>query len=100
MASSAIKPFVQGAHCLQRAGIGKDAVEAWHRSVPLDTGDFTGDCARYSPFWEASGALLARLPAKPARSAEQTEAAEHIKGIAREVRTRFLAAHAGAVSTG
>ena len=97
MSSSTTKPFVQEAESLQRAGIGKDAVDAWHGSVPADTGDFTGDCARYSPFWEASGAMLARLPAKPARNAQQTDAAEHIKRIARDVRTRFLSAHAGAV---
>lgn len=70
MSSSATKPFVQEAQSLHRAGIGNDAVEAWHASMPLDTGDFTGDCARYSPFWAASAAMLARLPAKPARNAE------------------------------
>jgi thioesterase DpgC len=97
VSSSAIKPLIEEAQSLRRAGIGNDAIEAWRASAPLDTGDFTGDCARYSPFWEASGAMLARLPAKPARNAAQTDAAEHIKRIAREVRTRFLAAHAGAV---
>src|SRR5258706_10304472 len=97
MSSSATRPFVPEAQSLQQAGIGNDAIEAWRTSAPLDTGDFTGDCARYAPFWAASAAMLARLPAKPARNTEQVDAAEHIKRVAREARTRFLSAHAGAV---
>jgi thioesterase DpgC len=93
----ATKPFIQETQSLHRAGIGNDTIEAWRASMPLDTGDFTGDCARYSPFWAASAAMLARLPAKPSRSAEQADAAEHIKRVARQIRTRFLSAHAGAV---
>src|SRR5207245_3680313 len=64
---------------------------------PRDTGDFTGDCVRYSRFWESSAALLARLPAKPARNAEQAQAAERIKQAARDARGRFLSAHVEAV---
>jgi len=30
-------------------------------AAPRDTGDFAGDCTRYSRFWESSAALLARL---------------------------------------
>jgi thioesterase DpgC len=97
VASSATNPFAQEAASLQRAGIEYDVVESWRASAPLDTGDFTGDCARYSPFWQNSAALLARLPAKPARNTEQASAAEHVKRVARDARTRFLSAHAGAV---
>jgi len=64
---------------------------------PRDTGDFAGDCARYSRFWESSAARLARLPAKPARNADEAQAAEQIKQAAREARVRFLSAHAGGV---
>jgi len=64
---------------------------------PRDTGDYAGDCARYSRFWEQSAALLARLPAKPGRNAEQAAAAEQIKREARAARSRFLAAHAGEI---
>ena len=64
---------------------------------PRDTGDFTGDCVRYSRFWESSAARLARLPAKPARNAEQAQAAERIKQAARDARGRFLSAHVEAV---
>ncbi len=64
---------------------------------PRDTGDFAGDCARYSRFWESSAARLARLPAKPARNADEAQAAEQIKREARAARSRFLAAHAETV---
>jgi thioesterase DpgC len=97
VSSSAIVAFVEEAASLQRAGIGKEGIESWLASVPPDMGDFTGDCTRYSPFWQTSSALLARLPPKPARNAEQADAAEHIKRVAREARTRFLSSHAGAV---
>ena len=60
---------------------------------PRDTGDFAGDCARYSRFWESSAARLARLPAKPARNADEAQAAEQIKQAARDARARFLSAH-------
>ena len=66
-------------------------------AAPQDTGDFAGDCTRYARFWEASAVLLARLPAKPARNAEQALAAEQIKKAARDARARFLSAHAEAV---
>ena len=97
MSSPANKPFPLEAQCLRETGIGNDVIEAWRSAAPLDTGDFTGDCLRYPPFWEASHALLARLPARRARSAQQTQAAEHLKRLARETRTRFLAAHAATV---
>ena len=97
MASSATKPFAHEAASLLRAGVSYDVVESWRESAPPDTGDFTGDCARYTPFWHNSATLLARLPAKPDRNTEQDGAAEHVKRVARELRTRFLSAHVGAV---
>ena len=97
MSSAAAKPYAREVECLQRASLGNEAIESWRAAAPLDTSDFTSDCARYSPFWQASAALLARLPAKPVRNAGQIEAAEHIKRVAREVRTRFLSAHASAL---
>jgi thioesterase DpgC len=66
-------------------------------TAPRDTGDFAGDCARYSRFWKSSAARLARLPAKPARNEEEAQAAERIKQAARDARGRFLSAHAGAL---
>jgi thioesterase DpgC len=90
------RPLAAEAACLQRVGIGNQAIESWRTAAPLDTSDFTGDCARYSSFWQASAALLAQLPAKAARTVEQAEAGEHLKRVTRDVRTRFLAAHAAA----
>jgi thioesterase DpgC len=66
-------------------------------AAPRDTGEFASDCARYSRFWEQSAALLARLPAKPMRNAEQAQAAEQLKQAARDARGRFLSTHAEAV---
>jgi len=66
-------------------------------TAPQETGDFAGDCARYSRFWESSAALLAHLPAKPTRNLEQTQAAEQIKRAARDSRSRFLSAHVEAI---
>ena len=65
--------------------------------APRDTADFESDCARYSRYWEASAARLAKLPGKPARNAEETQTAESIKRETRAARSRFLAAHADAV---
>ena len=93
MAAPVTQVPAQESESLQRAGIGNAAVAAWHAAAPRDTGDFAGDCARYSRFWESSTALLARLPAKAARDARQAEAAERIKQVAREARTRFLRTH-------
>jgi len=65
--------------------------------APRDTAAFALDCERYSSYWEAAAARLAKLPAKPSRSAAQTETAEALKREARAARSRFLAAHAEAV---
>ena len=93
MAAPVTQATVQESESLQRAGIDSDAVATWRAAAPRATGDFAGDCARYSRFWEASDVLLSRLPAKPARDTKQVEAAERIKGVAREARTGFLRAH-------
>jgi thioesterase DpgC len=65
--------------------------------APRDTADFERDCARYSRYWEAASARLAKLPAKPARSIEQAQAADRLKQAAQEARARFLSAHAEGV---
>lgn len=82
---------------LHNAGLSREAVTAWKSSAPADGGDFSGDCARYSRHWESAAALLATLPAKAARNAQQTDAAEYIKRLTRASRTRFLSAHASAL---
>lgn len=72
---------------------------AMNQPAPIErtTADFAEDCARFSRYWEASTAALARLPAKPSRSVEEAQGAERIKREARAARGRFLAAHADAV---
>ena len=82
---------------LQDAGLEHEAVAAWQASAPSDIGDFSGDCLRYSRYWQTATALLARLPAKPDRTAQQADAAEYIKRVGGETRARFLSAHASAL---
>jgi (3,5-dihydroxyphenyl)acetyl-CoA 1,2-dioxygenase len=82
---------------LRQAGFAADAVEAWHASTPHDTRDFPSDCARFSRFWQASAALLGRLPVKPQRNTQEAAAAEAIKRVARESRNRFLKVYIEAV---
>ncbi|HEY5931233.1 MAG TPA: hypothetical protein VIU02_13055, partial [Burkholderiales bacterium] len=97
MSAPAIKPLVQETESLRRAGIGNDVIEAWHATAPADTDDFSGDCIRYSRFWQTSAQILARLPAKTSRDVSQTEAAEQLKRVSRDARTAFLRAHSTAV---
>jgi len=82
---------------LRRAGLAADAIAGWQAAIPSDTGDYATDCVRFSRFWQTSEALLGRLPVKPQRSTQEAVAAEEIKRIARESRSRFLRAHAEAV---
>ena len=65
--------------------------------APRDTADFEGDCSRYSRYWESAAFRLGKLPPKPNRNAEEAQTAEAVKREARAARSRFLAAHAGAV---
>src|SRR5262245_21245384 len=65
--------------------------------TPRDTAAFALDCERYSSYWEAVAARLAKLPPKPSRSAAHAEIAEVHTREARAARSRFLAAHAEAV---
>jgi (3,5-dihydroxyphenyl)acetyl-CoA 1,2-dioxygenase len=67
------------------------------QGTPPDTADFASDGERYSRLWASSAARLAQLPAKPARSAGEAQAAENINSEARAARSRFLAAHAEAL---
>jgi len=90
-------PELASADALLKANLANETVAGWLASSPGEVGDFSGDCARYSQFWQTSATLLARLPAKPKRSAAQAEAAQCIHRLAREARTLFLSAHAGAL---
>jgi enoyl-CoA hydratase/carnithine racemase len=63
-------------------------------AAPATTSTLAVDRKRYGAFWAKAAALLARLPAKPGRSAEQGAQAREILAAARESRTRFMRAHA------
>jgi thioesterase DpgC len=72
----------------------EQAVKGWARSAPARTTELPTDKAAFGHFWQRSGELLARLPSKPARSADEAAAAAEVLALARETRTRFLRAHA------
>ncbi len=75
-------------------GLPEDLVAGWLGARPHETGGFEDDRRAYGAFWRLSDTLLARLPAKSARNAAETLAADGIKHDAREARDRFLRAHA------
>jgi thioesterase DpgC len=72
----------------------EQAVKAWARTAPGRTTELGADKAGFGHFWQRSAELLARLPAKPKRNAEEAAAATEILALAREARTRFMRAHA------
>ena len=75
----------------------EQAVKGWARSAPARTTELATDKAGFGHFWQRSTELLARLPAKPKRNAEEAAAAAEILALARESRTRFMRAHARGV---
>src|SRR5258707_7907864 len=72
----------------------EQAVKGWARTSPARTTELTSDKAGFGHFWQRSGELLARLPPKPKRNAEETAAAAEILELARDSRTQFMRAHA------
>ena len=72
----------------------EQAVKGWARTAPPRTTELQTDKAAFSHFWLRSVELLARLPAKPKRSADEAAAAAEILLLARDSRTRFMRAHA------
>jgi thioesterase DpgC len=82
---------------LSLAGVPAAAISPWLDAWPDITGAYHQDAAAFSHFWRLGGDLLAALPAKPARTPPQAEAAAAIIEVGRETRDRFLAAHVDAV---
>jgi len=72
----------------------EQAVKGWARTAPARTTELATDKAGFGHFWQRSGELLARLPAKPKRNAEEAAAATEILALARDSRGRFMRAHA------
>lgn len=75
----------------------KQAVKGWARTAPAHTTELPADKAGFGHFWLRSAELLARLPPKPKRNAEEAAAAVEILALARDSRTRFMRAHARGV---
>ena len=75
----------------------QQAVKGWARTMPARTTELSSDKAGFGHFWQRSNELLARLPAKSKRNAEEAAAAAEILALARDSRTRFMRAHARGV---
>jgi enoyl-CoA hydratase/carnithine racemase len=77
-----------------RAGLPRETVKAWLGSDDVLNGDFRRDCEKFSRRWGMGAELLARLPAKSARSDGQALAALTIMERDRAARAKFLDVHA------
>jgi thioesterase DpgC len=77
-----------------RAGLPRDGIAAWHAGDEAVSGDYRRDAENFSRQWRIGAELLAKLPAKPARSAAQAAAATAILQRDRDARQKFLLAHA------
>ena len=82
---------------LDHAGLPHRGVVLWLNARPQFRDKFKRDAATGTRFWRAGTNLLAKLPKRPLRTAEQQVAAEIILLRCRDARERFLVAHAGAV---
>jgi thioesterase DpgC len=82
---------------LARAGFGVDAIRAWSRDHPVESGDLATDSDRFGGFWRSTAMLLGRLPSRAARSAAEQAAAERLLAAGREARERFLRRYASLV---
>jgi (3,5-dihydroxyphenyl)acetyl-CoA 1,2-dioxygenase len=75
----------------------EQAVKGWARTAPARTTELSSDKAGFGHFWQRSMELLARLPAKSRRNADEAAAAAEVLTLARESRTLFMRAHARGV---
>src|SRR5436190_21225773 len=71
----------------------EQAVKGWARTAPARATELSTDKASFGHFWQRSTELLARMPAKPKRNADEAAAAAEILTLARESRTKFMRAH-------
>ena len=81
----------------ERAGLPAKSAAAWQKSRFRITGNFKRDAAAGKKYWRAGAELLAKLPNKPGRTAEQKIAAELILMDCRRAREEFLHRHAETV---
>jgi thioesterase DpgC len=85
------------AETLIGAGVPPRTAAAWIKAKPRVTGNFKRDAAAGTKFWRAGTDLLAKLPKKTRRTAEQKFAADLILSDCRRAREDFLTRHADAV---
>ena len=74
----------------ERAGLPVKSAAAWQKSGFRVTGNFKRDAAAGTKYWRVGADLLAKLPNKPKRTAEQKIAAELILLDCRRAREDFL----------
>jgi thioesterase DpgC len=74
-----------------------DAAASWATTRPDVIGHFQLDAEACSKFWHQGASLLARLPEKPKRTAEQARTAAAILKVGRDSREVFMGRHAEAV---
>jgi len=82
------------ADALFRAGLPHEEVAAWLACDGAVTADYRRDAENFSRQWRIGAGLLARLPAKPARSQTQAAAAVALIERDRSIREKFLGVHA------
>jgi thioesterase DpgC len=82
---------------LLAAGLPATEVRAWLQAEPGEPTGFSSDRRRFLRLWQRSAGLIARLPAKPRRSASAQAAVAAIEERARAARIRFLSRHVEAV---
>ena len=96
-ANSAAQGFAFAASVVERAGLSPKVADAWLRTMPRIRNNFRADSAACAKFWTAGARLLARLPAKAKRGPDQVATAAAIHLFERDLRERFLAAHAATI---
>ena len=79
---------------VERAGIPPKVAVEWLDTMPRIGRNFRADSAACSKFWVAGARLLARMPAKRKRGPDQIATAAFMQMCERELRERYLAAHA------
>ena len=87
----------EGSDIFDRAGLPRDGIAAWQVNDDAMSGDYLRDAEDFSRQWRIGAELLAKLPAKLARSAAQVSAAAAILQRDRAAREDFLRAHAETV---
>ncbi len=80
-----------------RTGLPRDDLAAWLDCDGAIAGDFRRDAENFSRQWRIGARLIARLPAKPSRSAAQAAAAAAIVERDRAAREKFLTAYVEAI---